>query len=52
MAGSLHTANRFATHFVCGVHNDTPADGWHYANMESEDRNYLSAWRIFRKMTQ
>lgn len=52
MAGSLHTANRFASPFVCAAHDDMPDDGWHYANMESEDRNFLGAWRNFRGLTQ
>lgn len=52
MLASLHTANRIASPLVCCEHDDIAFAGWHNANMESEERNYLSAWRTFRGLTQ
>lgn len=52
ITASLHTANLIASKNVCRLYNDTDLSMWHHANMESPDRNYLSAWRKFRKMSQ
>lgn len=37
---------------VCALRDDYPALAIHNANMANEDRNYLRAWREYRKLTQ
>lgn len=52
MALSLHSANLFATPHVNGACNDKHFVAVHTAYMAREDRNYLKAWREYRKLNQ
>lgn len=49
---SLHSANLIASPNVCGARGDIILVAAHTAYMADEDRNYLRAWREYRKMSQ
>lgn len=52
MLASLHTANRNASLNVCSLRHDYAEACVHRAHMDSEDRNFLKAWRLYRRKTQ